>query len=452
MARLKPSIFNCTYEAGEKLIVYNTFTRGLIEVSSKMRLEAQECLEDPEQVDNPDLQNLMRAQGFLLSEEADELAAVKYRYYASLFGSSGQELRLMILPTLWCNLACPYCCQPRRRTFMSDRVKDQLIEFVDNKLKTVRLLSVSWFGGEPLLCKPTIIDLSQRFQSLCAKHGCSYRAGLTTNGVLLDKQFVASLQQLGIRDVQVTLDGSEEEHDKIKKLSTGEGTFARIRDNFEFLCQHAASDALLVLRINCTSDNFSSVPTIFNAFSEDVRRRAQVFFRLVYPAKTAGFVDFCPSIPAGTKFSKLAQLCFAVLDQGWLVQNPTYSSLMYCEVDYANFYQIGPEGDLFLCSHDYTKEESVGNLSEWHRILSNPRYKWYDTNPFGDADCQKCQLLPVCMGGCRMARFRGSRKCIEEKEDIPTFVRLIHRVSLLENERSGSGQSTSCSTAVSDGW
>jgi len=50
-------------------------------------------------------------------------------------------------------------------------------------------------------------------------------------------------------------------------------------------------------------------------------------------AEAAGYVDFCPSIPAGTKFSKMAQLCFAAR-QGWLVQNPTTVVQYYCEVDY----------------------------------------------------------------------------------------------------------------------
>jgi len=430
MTSLKPSTFNCTCKVGNALIVYNTFSRGLIEVGPKMCLEVQQCLEDPAGVDNSYLHDLLRVQGFLLSDETDEMAAVKYRYYASLFGSAGSELRLMILPTLWCNLACPYCCQTKRMGFMSDQVKDQLIDFVDHKLSTVRRLSISWFGGEPLLCKPVIFDLSQRFQSLCAKRGCSYRAGITTNGVLLDRQFVLSLQHLGIKDVQVTFDGSEEEHNKVKRLPSGEGTFNRIKDNFEFACQHAPADVLLLLRINCTSDNIGSLPALFNAFSANVRRRAQVFFRLVYPAEAAGFVDFCPSIPAGTKFSKMAQLCFAALDQGWLVQNPTYSSPVYCEVDYTNFYQIGPDGDVFLCSHQYTKDDAIGNLSDWHSFLKTPRYKWYALNPFDDFKCQKCQLLPVCMGGCRLVRFSGSRECIQETEDVPTFVRLIHRISV----------------------
>jgi len=45
-------------------------------------------LEDPAGVDNSYLHDLLRVQGFLLSDETDEMAAVKYRYYASLFGSA----------------------------------------------------------------------------------------------------------------------------------------------------------------------------------------------------------------------------------------------------------------------------------------------------------------------------------------------------------------------------
>jgi len=111
--------------------------------------------------------------------------------------------------------------------------------------------------------------------------------------------------------------------------------------------------------------------------------------------------------------------------------------------------RISTRSDLMgMCSYvpiSIQKTTQIGNLSDWHSFLKTPRYKWYALNPFDDFKCQKCQLLPVCMGGCRLVRFSGSRECIQETEDVPTFVRLIHRISVLEIERHESNNTpTAC--------
>lgn len=49
-------------------------------------------------------------------------------------------------------------------------------------------------------------------------------------------------------------------------------------------------------------------------------------------------------------------------------------------------------------------------------------------------ECMRCKLLPVCMGGCRSARFDGKTGCPEEKKDPEKFAREWYRIKLLERQ------------------
>src|SRR5271157_1708937 len=51
--------------------------------------------------------------GFIVDQAQDEVALIKTRYYETVFGVNG--LHLVLLPTLWCNLDCPYCFENKRR-------------------------------------------------------------------------------------------------------------------------------------------------------------------------------------------------------------------------------------------------------------------------------------------------------------------------------------------------
>lgn len=63
-------------------------------------------------------------------------------------------MSLIIAPTLDCNFRCPYCFEDLKKIYMTKGTVNAIKNFVRNKIKNgVTNLNVSWYGGEPLLCK-----------------------------------------------------------------------------------------------------------------------------------------------------------------------------------------------------------------------------------------------------------------------------------------------------------
>ena len=432
MREYKHSQYNYHINVGNRVVLHNFLTKALIDTSPAYYDRLNRLIAHPnsQRSMDDDLFLLLRSQGFIVPSQLDELDVIKYRYYSSMFGEGAHQLTLVILPTLWCNLRCPYCFEVRRNEFMDDKTKQQLLEFVDYKLQDAKRLYVNWFGGEPLLCKTTIEELSKDFLQLSAQHHSIYEAGITTNGYLLDTGFISSLETMGIRSVQVTFDGAPQHHDKNRVLPDGKGTFNAIRGNTENLCRSTPDDFQLEIRINCSEDNFKEIPKLLNLFSMDVKKKARIFFRWIYPTEASGFRDFTCGVADRDRFGIVASLYQMAIASGWSVDDPVNTAPIYCEVDSTNFFQISPNGYVFLCTDTYRPAESIGNISEWKRWVALPSYEWYAANPFDDPDCIKCMLLPYCMGGCRKSRVAGRKSCVDELNDIETLVHVLYESSL----------------------
>src|SRR5690606_19828824 len=106
-----------------------------------------------------------------------------------------------------------------------------ILAFVERQVSTLKGLSVTWYGGEPLMAKKTIFSLADRLISVCDRNGIEYSSMIVTNGYFLT---VAVAQQLWSRrctSAQVTIDGVEETHDKMRPMVSGRGSFKTIVEN-----------------------------------------------------------------------------------------------------------------------------------------------------------------------------------------------------------------------------
>jgi len=92
-------------------------------------------------------------------------------------------LSLTIAPTLNCNFMCPYCYEEenaRQVSFMSKEVTDNTLRFIKHQLNGPNAgVSISWYGGEPLLAVHTIQYISQELKKVI---GNRLSASITTNG------------------------------------------------------------------------------------------------------------------------------------------------------------------------------------------------------------------------------------------------------------------------------
>lgn len=124
---------------------------------------------------------------------------------------SQRRLNLILFPTERCNLRCVYCYEDFQVGRMRPDVVSAIKALLDRRSADLDALDLSWFGGEPLLAKDIVYDLSEYAQQR-AKAGLSYRANMTTNGYLLDVDTASRLVALGVTFFQISLDGFGAQH------------------------------------------------------------------------------------------------------------------------------------------------------------------------------------------------------------------------------------------------
>lgn len=128
-----------------------------------------------------------------------------------------------------CNLACRHCYQ-------SGPVSEMNYEEICGAIADVKTAIEGWAndyamdvspslnftGGEPLL-------RGDLFPILRYAWGCGFTTALMSNGTLVDPVTARQLRRAQVRDIQISLDGLEETHDKLRGRGSYQRTLAGIR-------------------------------------------------------------------------------------------------------------------------------------------------------------------------------------------------------------------------------
>ena len=105
---------------------------------------------------------------------------------------SGNSIGLTIAPTMKCNFRCPYCYEKGRNlATMSIETIQKTKNFISSLKKTYNNLSVTWYGGEPLLALPIIKELMEL--SIKVFGSQNVHSSLISNGYLMTQQSVKTI-------------------------------------------------------------------------------------------------------------------------------------------------------------------------------------------------------------------------------------------------------------------
>jgi uncharacterized protein len=121
-----------------------------------------------------------------------------------------------------CNLRCHYCyvhkLQKKRMTL--DAAKTAL----DRGAKRGENIGIAFFGGEPLLEKQLIYDTVAYGREVETREGCHFHFKITTNGVLLDDEFLRWCSENRVM-IALSIDGTCEAHDAHRRTAGGESSY-----------------------------------------------------------------------------------------------------------------------------------------------------------------------------------------------------------------------------------
>ncbi|MBE9035722.1 radical SAM protein [aff. Roholtiella sp. LEGE 12411] len=196
---------------------------------------------------------------------------------------SDKLLELIILPTEQCNFRCIYCYEDFSIGRMQPETIAGIKAILDKRCPNLSYLNLSWFGGEPLVAKNIVLDISEYALSLASKYAhLHYSGSMTTNGYLLDLNTASALANVGVTQYQISLDGPREVHDQSRIRADGKSTFERIWTNL-LAIRDSSLPIDINLRLHFTVETFQLIDPLL----EDIKKeflpdsRFSVYFKSI---------------------------------------------------------------------------------------------------------------------------------------------------------------------------
>jgi uncharacterized protein len=348
-----------------------------------------------------------------------------------------------------CNIDCTYCfflskegLYPNEKNRMSEATLEAYIRQLLEAHRTPTV-TVAWQGGEPTLMK---VEFFRRSIALVEKYRRPEQKvehTFQTNGILLDDEWCRFFKEHDFL-VGLSVDGPREIHDAYRLDRSKRGTFDRVMQGWGYLRKHGVDFNIL-----CT----------VNAANEKHGRTVYRFFRDEMEAKWVQFIPIVERASAET---------IDIANQGWSEQ-PGRKRLLYTQsgnlvtnrsvggeqygrflVDifeewvrhdvgqvFVQLFDVtleayfgrhllcihaptcgyGPaleyNGDVYSCDHFVEPRYKLGNIHQTHlvKLVASAEQRKFgdDKRDTLTAQCQNCEVRPLCNGGCPKDRFALSR-------------------------------------------
>lgn len=323
-------------------------------------------------------------------DETSYLDCLKLSYLSQAFSSS--ILALTIVPTVSCNLSCPYCFeQTKPGGIMDSGTMDKVVEFIKRRAVSKKY-SINWFGGEPLIGLPVISSLLNSLKKEREYEMVTH--SIVTNGTLLNDDAISLFQEFPLDNMQVTFDGFRDSHNSKRFFKSGEGTFDLILNklsNFVEKCPGTNVD----LRVNIDNTNRED----YLRMHELVKERFNGCRVYMYP----GILRANKGCEDETFFSSSDHLEFSRMLWKHRLQEmyPRQCNKGCCATSVSQ-YVIGPRGELYVCWEHVGKDDRIIGYIDGKPGTATDRYSVYKLKGhcFEDKKCLGCGLLPLCTGGC----------------------------------------------------
>ncbi len=366
--------------------------------------------------------------GIIIPKEEEEIDIIRYRNKKEVFNT--RYYRLTINPTLDCNMSCWYCTvdsagvtRPNKR--MDNCVIENIKKHITYLVEKVNIdgLFLDWFGGEPLIYfEDVILPISIHAKSLVKKHNIGFTHHITTNGYLIQDNMFDELNSISLNSYQITLDGNEERHNKIRN-NNGQPSYSKIINNINSLCEKVLNVSI-TLRINYDRKTLDNITDVIPKIKKHNRKKIRVSFQKVFQIKAISENENPQLKHAKEQFEKA----------GFIVSYWAYrpNSFYTCYSDKYSHAVINYDGNVFKCTaRNYSDALKVGELNDDGKINFNEKKmsKLFANATFENEECLNCKLLPLCFGPCIQKTYeikegKAKFKCLLEDAELSldTFI------------------------------
>ncbi len=392
----------------DKYYIVNLLS-GNADILSSVEFEQIETLRREFQSDSVLLPDLIN-KGYFTDAELEKK---NYRnaYLNFLDQRDDDEVQIFFVPNYACNFACSYCYQDEytnAKTEVTFEIVDSFFEYVA-KTFAEKKKYITIFGGEPLLNtqkqKAIIAYIFQKASS------AGIELSLVTNGFHLT-EYIDVLKTATVREIQITLDGTEAIHNKRRLLKNGNPTFDQIVNGID---ECLKNDLVVNLRMVVDKENINSIPDLANFAIEKGWTSSQFFKTQLgrnYELHHCQFssdnllsrislyeelYEMIKSNPQVTKFYEPSYSISKFLFENGELPNPLFDSCPACKTEWAFDYT----GHIYSCTATVGKPgESLGTFYPEIKLEQDTIELWQSRDVTEIDACKECNLQLACGGGC----------------------------------------------------
>lgn len=391
-----------------KVVIFNTLTRSIARLSLGSDFNGTPL---PEKLLKPEQILQLKKQGLICDDDIDETQVFRYVIAKNRYSSASLGFWLSL--TSACNFSCPYCFESNKNTgpgakFLSEADWDKICLLIKNRINKegLKSLNMVFVGGEPLLNYPVLLKASKDLKEFSKT--LKVATSLITNTSLLTKERCEELSQY-ITNVQISLDGLPEEHDRLRPYADGRGSFHDIIRNTHHVVEKFRS---VVISIGVEESNSGKIPEFMDFLAREFKDKSNILlaFRLINPAQSDA--QHCPSI-VEENVSRLSAFRRRAISLGFFVGKDFINGP--CMYGTPNGLVIDESLNVYPCPA-YLYLDPVARLGD-NGALEGFRPGWYESVA-GEPECAAgCKYGPICFGGCKFMSKDGASTCPKTVND-----------------------------------
>ncbi|HJH27929.1 MAG TPA: hypothetical protein C5S37_14480 [Methanophagales archaeon] len=391
----------------DRYILYNTLRDSVFIVDR----DAEEVLEGAkglESLDTTEVKKLVD-EGILVDDDVDELELVR-TYYNDIVNDC-TSMQFTVATTYDCNLCCPYCYQSHEDFYkgsMNEKVGDLTIKFIKNKVmeEDAKTIYVTLYGGEPLLNIKEGLRIIRTLYQWAKENDREFYPTTCTNGTLLTREIIEAMKNNTIIAPEhvpllgqhiITLDGTKEIHNKIKKYRDGSGSFD---DIIRALKMVKEAGVPFTIKFNLYGENYSSAKKLIDDLIEMGFKGNQLVISLMSNVFTRVVSESnFPEMPVDDSYRELNNYA---LEKGLKVYIDFLPpKCVRCKTLTNSAYVIDPYGDIYKCWTVMGQiEHKIGTLDDDGHIKDHRPCILAQRDIFAIKKCRRCIYLPICGGNC----------------------------------------------------
>ncbi|MDF2540588.1 MAG: Cys-rich peptide radical maturase CcpM [Herbinix sp.] len=177
----------------------------------------------------------LQEKGFCKEGRLEKIEHPDLKYLKYHLDSNIQQITLQV--TQNCNLRCGYCAysgnyeqRVHNNKTMDFETAKKCIDYGMKHSANTDMISIAFYGGEPLLQIELIKKCIEYINANYPEKEIMYTT--TTNGTLLTEDIVNYFESIDF-NVNISLDGPQDIHDKQRKFADGRGSFQLIFKNLQ---------------------------------------------------------------------------------------------------------------------------------------------------------------------------------------------------------------------------